>query len=320
MQIRPQTEADYVAAVALINTVFDEGMTVENYAREAERKAGQAFTVLLAEVDGQIVGRAAGGIDPRLPRGEMACQVTVHPSLRRQGIGRALFDALQGFYAEHNPSNLRATVSDEPEVAGWAERRGFRTMHHNLENWLDLTTFDPAAFGAFEVIGTGEAVKAAKGVRLSSFAAEREQTAKAESKLYRLYHDLLNDTPDGGDWATPPEENWLKWALQSPGSWPEGIWLAVTPAGKWVGLTLMQRYTDESRRGHIFMTGVKRAYRGRGLATALKVVAAARAKEAGLVGLTTLNDASNKQILAVNHRLGFQKRAGFYRLIKPWNA
>jgi len=309
--IRPQTEADYAAAVDLINTVYDEGLTVEGYANDTERRAQNPSMVLIAEVNGQVVGRAAGGLDPRLPPGELSCMVTVHPTMRRRGVGHSLWDALQPFYAQQNPASLRSTVSDEPEVAGWAERRGFRVMHHQIEGWLDLSSFDPAAFAAFTVPA---------GVRLSTYAAEHRQTERAESRLYQLYSQHLRDTPDGGDWAIPPEEEWIRWALHSDGSWSEGIWLAIDPAGDWVGLSLMGRYTDGSQRGHIYLTGVRPSYRGVGLATALKVRAASQAKADGLVGLTTLNDATNKPILAVNQRMGFRKKSGIYRLIKPWRA
>ena len=58
--------------------------------------------------------------------------------------------------------------------------------------------------------------------------------------------------------------------------------------------------------GHTYMTGVAREYRGRGIATALKVDALARAKAKGLRAMKTVNDEPNKAMRGVNIKLGYQ--------------
>ena len=54
------------------------------------------------------------------------------------------------------------------------------------------------------------------------------------------------------------------------------------------------------------LTGVRRAWRGRGIATALKREQAWRAREAGLRSIETTNDDANDPMRAVNARLGFE--------------
>jgi predicted GNAT family acetyltransferase len=58
-------------------------------------------------------------------------------------------------------------------------------------------------------------------------------------------------------------------------------------------------------RGYTWMTGTGRDYRGRGLATALKVRMLAGAKAAGLRAMLTTNDEPNKAMRGINAKLGY---------------
>jgi len=53
-------------------------------------------------------------------------------------------------------------------------------------------------------------------------------------------------------------------------------------------------------------TGTRRAYRGRGLALAVKLASINWAAANGITRLLTYNDATNAPMLAVNARLGYQ--------------
>lgn len=104
--------------------------------------------------------------------------------------------------------------------------------------------------------------------------------------------------------------------LLSNGYWPEGWLIAVNGTGEWVGLTMMTRNPATPHRANISLTGVARAYRGQGIALALKVVAAQMARDQGVRDLTTLNHSGNSAMLAVNRKLGYQPLAGIYWLVK----
>ena len=68
------------------------------------------------------------------------------------------------------------------------------------------------------------------------------------------------------------------------------------------------------------MTGVAREYRGRGIATALKVDVLARAKAAGLRAMKTVNDEPNKAMRGVNIKLGYQPVPDHVELEKRFPA
>ena len=73
----------------------------------------------------------------------------------------------------------------------------------------------------------------------------------------------------------------------------------------------------ESLDGYTWMTGVGRAYRGRGIATAIKVEALLRAKAKGLRAMLTTNDEPNKAMREINAKLGYQLLPAHVQLEKP---
>ena len=69
------------------------------------------------------------------------------------------------------------------------------------------------------------------------------------------------------------------------------------------------------------MTAVRRAWRGQGLAVALKATTIARAIEHGLTTLETGNDVDNAPMRAVNARLGYRPIPDFLTMRGPlWTA
>lgn len=125
---------------------------------------------------------------------------------------------------------------------------------------------------------------------------------EVQRRYYDLEIELLLAVP-----ATTPVTPW------SFGVWharvgralnPAGVAVAVTGAGEWVGLCELYR---EEAAGvlHNGLTGVQTAWRGRGLALALKLCALHAARARGFARARTLNHTANAPMLAVNRRLGF---------------
>jgi RimJ/RimL family protein N-acetyltransferase len=78
-----------------------------------------------------------------------------------------------------------------------------------------------------------------------------------------------------------------------------------------VGLVLLIRALDPAVAGHR-MTATDRAWRGRGVAHALKVEAIRWAAARGIARLQASNDSGNAPMRAVNDRLGYRED---YRLL-----
>ena len=74
----------------------------------------------------------------------------------------------------------------------------------------------------------------------------------------------------------------------------------------YIGLThVMLSGNDGLYQG---LTGVKRGFRRKGIALALKLRAIAYAKEIGKRVIVTNNDVSNQSMLALNQRLGYVRQ------------
>jgi GNAT superfamily N-acetyltransferase len=307
LRIRPQTPADFAAIAVLESPIVGVPLDAGEIGKQAE--SGPSFCALVAERDGQVVGRASAGFMPQhTPAGDMRCLVAVSPRLRRQGIGTALWNALQALLAKRRPNNLRANVdaTDSRDIA-WAQGQGFAVEHHHLFHTLDLTRLDPLA-GQCQI---DEAER--QGYRFVTF--DQLRSPENEKRFHALYTELDAETPDFVAGDSPTWEDWQAWALDGESSTP-ALWvLAMAPDGSWAGLTMPQR--DSAERAHIFLTGVTRAHRGKGLSVAMKALAARLARSQGYRVMSTLNHAANGPILAANRRLGYSVEQSIYRVVKP---
>ncbi len=86
-------------------------------------------------------------------------------------------------------------------------------------------------------------------------------------------------------------------------------------AGRVVGYAILGRHSTDT--ADHWMTGVARAARGRGVASALKCSQIAAAKAAGWSFLHTQNDLGNAAMRAVNEKLGYERRFEWVHLIGP---
>jgi GNAT superfamily N-acetyltransferase len=119
-------------------------------------------------------------------------------------------------------------------------------------------------------------------------------------------------------WATPmphwPLDHFRRLAFESGQMIPAASVIAYD------GTTIAALSTTgkrESQDGYTWMTGVTRGYRGRGIATAIKVEALSRAKASGLRAMLTTNDEPNKAMRQINDKLGYQTLPAHVQLEKP---
>lgn len=172
----------------------------------------------------------------------------------------------------------------------------------DMSDWvrlrLDVDTFD---FGAFE-----RYVHQARdaGIELSSMTAVGGTTPDNQRALYELNKICSADIPDRGEFYT--FEQYVAQRIDVPVFSPDGVVVARDAEGGWIGFSA----TSLRPEGHALneMTGVLRAYRGRGLSLALKVVGIRFVKAAGYRWIDTMHHPRNDSAIAMNRRLGFVDR------------
>ena len=252
-------------------------------------------------------GGLAGGADigpghfPR-PDGTLFGSVNVMRAHRRKGLGQALLDAIEArARAAKAPRILSNTNASFAGSLEWAEKRGYREIGRRIESYIDVDAFDGRPHQ-----GVVTAVEAS-GLRLRTVAEIlRDRDAEATEAFW---HDLWEaEAPmwDDVPWASPtphwPYEKFRKLVVESGKLVPEATIVALDGDRIAAFTSTGKQGTD---RGYTWMTGTGRDYRGRGLATALKVKMLAAAKAAGLHALLTTNDEPNKAMRGINAKLGY---------------
>lgn len=124
---------------------------------------------------------------------------------------------------------------------------------------------------------------------------ETRDSPERRRKLYALL---------GAFYTLAPYEQWEAVYFGSTERAGRALMLAEA-AGRWVGLSSTVPFNREAGVARIAFTGTLAEYRGRGIATALKVRAAALAQVHGVRAVVTANRVENAPILAVNRALGF---------------
>ncbi len=320
--VRPfHLETDAARLIAIYNQWAPEPLTVQHLIEgEEHQPEGFLRERAVAEDDqGGIVGYLDAWHGPWEPEGGFEIEVVVDRAWRRQGIWQILYAALESALRGRDAARLTARVRDnEPEARRFAEQRGFVVSRHLFESTLDLATFDESGFTA------AIERQAAAGVRFVTLA-DLGDTEAARRKLFALNIAYERDIPGHGD--SPPRsfDEWQASICQASWYDPAGQIVALAPgapeplAAEWVGLTALG-FFPETNSMYQMTTGVDRAWRGRGLALALKLLAIHYARTRGVAYIRTNNDSENAPILAVNRKLGFQPRPGIFTLRRAIDA
>jgi mycothiol synthase len=248
---------------------------------------------LVAWIDGVAVGSGFAAIMPQRPDVPIVL-LTVLAQARGRGAGTALYQAISDWTRKHGLDVLEAVVSDEdPESLAFAERRGFR--EHLREKGVALRLAEIEA----------PAVEPPEGIEIVSWA-QRPELARG---IYEVALESSPDIPGWEDEIPEPFEDWLVNEMQGSGDKPEATFLALS-GDEVVGYAKFSLTEAQPKTAHHDLTGVKRAWRGRGIARALKATQIGWAKENGYEELRTRNDERNGPIRHLNREFGYRPTTG----------
>ena len=254
----------------------------------------------VAELAGQIVGvtewqRDAGAYHPL----RCSLELCVHPDAQRHGIGRILWNALEHELQHLEMRSVTVQVSeDHASGLRFAASRGFLEIKRDFESRLDLQTFDSSPFGALE------ATLVERDVTLRSWHDSDSPAFRLE--LHKVFSIARLDVPRSVP-ATPISFEFFEQNILSDA---EFLWDASFVAvrdGEIIGFTGAYQSGAEGVADQ-WLTAVTREYRGQRIALALKVKQLEALRSLGFVAVRTDNDTRNAPMLAVNARLGFERR------------
>ena len=287
-----QTDADEQVSLDVHNAVWpNQAVTMaEVRSFKASTRASADFLAVLGDA---VVGSAFVAILPHRPDRAFVL-ATVLAERRRLGVGTTLYGAVSRWARDHSLATILAPVEeDDAESLAFAERRGFVVIERNPRMVLDLATIEEPP------------VVPPAGIEITSWAA-RPELARG---IYEVAVEAYADVPGGEGDEMEPFEDWLAHDMSGSGDRPEATFVALA-GDEVVGYAKFSLTKARPTVASHDMTGVKRAWRGRGIARALKCAEISWAMRAGFRRLETSNEVRNEPIRRLNARLGYRTAPG----------
>ena len=316
--LRPFTPEDAPTVAALITRMRPHaplGPTELLSLDRDQRELGYPHGRLLMEAGGALLGFAAWSQSPGQyhPR-RWLVEVLVAPEAQGNGMGTALYAALEEALRPLNPLSTRGQLSeDDARALHFATFRSYVEDRRYWTSALNVNAFDFAPYAELEDR------LAAQGVTLTSAAelAARDPVGW-RAQLHALFTEVRLDVPRTEP-ATPITlAQFTSWVLEDPGFIPEAYFLAVAN-GEPIGMSDLYR-SEVSPDLMVGLTGVRRAWRGRGVALALKLRALHYAQSQGVTTIRTDNESGNASMLAINARLGFVRAPALLSVRRDWKV
>lgn len=286
-------------SLELYNEVWPHEALTLDEVHSFKRSVVECFD-LVARVDGEPAGSAVVAILPQ--RRDLAfLLVTVLSGQRRRGAGTRLYQETSRWARERGLERIEVpVVDDDPESLAYARRRGFVEERREKGVVLDLTRVEPPT------------VQPPEGVEIVTWA-ERPELARG---MYEVACEAYPDIPGLDDDEMEPFEDWLSHDMQGSGDRADATFVAVA-GDETVGYAKFSLTAARPVSAFHDLTGVKRAWRGRGVARALKAAQIGWAKAKGFKELQTRNDERNAPIRRLNAEFGYRPGIGRIYLQGP---
>jgi mycothiol synthase len=287
VEIRPvEDDAELAVAVELANAVApDQALTFDE--RRQILEALPRNRAFLAYANGGAIGTGSAMFHPA--SAHPSTRNLVLPRARRRGAGTALYRAVSAWAAAEGATRLDVRA-DERDPAGiaFAERHGFEEVSREIQAILDLTRIEAPT------------VAPPDGVEIVPWSERPELVGG----LYEVYTEATPDIP-GDETEIESFEDWSSLHMQGPGDRADATFVAVA-GDDVVGYAKLSLTQAQPETAYHDLTGVKRTWRGRGVASALKATQIGWAKRAGYKRLSTSNEERNAPIRHLNERFGYR--------------
>ena len=290
---RVESEEDADVFLAIRRAIDSEHMPSRAAYLEHVKAPGRID--LIAELEREPVGTGfveRHGDDPSGPEGWVSVRVLAE--FRRRGVGSALFQAVSEHARRDGRRALTMSVQEvDRDSIVYLANRGYAEVMRVQESVLDLAAasskWAPPA-----------------GVDLVPIDAELEPA------VFETAVEIARDIPSADEVRIDSIDQWRSDQLSALAM--RECCFAALVDGEVVGYATL--IAGAEGEGMHAMTGVRRPWRRRGIALALKQAQIDAAKTAGLRRLRAANAVQNP-MLAVNERLGYRKDVVWLHLRGP---
>jgi mycothiol synthase len=288
---RAESDADLAAWIHVRRTVLpsESAGTVEHL----RRLETPDRLLLLAELDGELAGSGLADRSSNRERAFLAPRVL--PEKRRRGVGTELLRALAAHADRMQVATASAHVDGaEPGSMAFARRFGFEEADRQVEQVRALNGVEPVESDLPEK------------VEVVSIAEQPELLERSYEVACQGYEDLALP------WTVVvPLEEWLR----DEATLPEGSLVAMVDR-EVVGYSGLMKH-DLEGLAEDGLTVVRRDWRRRGLAKALKEREIAWAAANGFREIVTWTQRGNEGMRALNEQLGYVYRDVSLTVVAP---
>ena len=262
--------------------------TVELFRERARAHSEQLY--VLAERDGRLAGSGIAGMSDAAGRGFVAPRVL--PAARRNGVGAALLRVLADHAGGFGVDRVGTHVDDDGSRR-FAERFGFEELDRQVEQ---VARLNPGC----------RRKQVPDGIEVRTIAERPELLEAAYPLALEGWADFAT-----AEAVTISLEDWLR----DEATLSEGSFVALA-GGEIVGFSGLCRH-DEDGVAEDGLTVVRRDWRRRGLARALKSLELDWAAANGYREVITWTQQGNDGMRALNDALGYEYRDVSVTMVAP---
>lgn len=312
--IYPFSPRHYPAFTTLWNNAYPDLKRTELEMRLADMSPAQpAAHRWIAEQNDVVVG--FGGYEPieesREPR-KLQLHLFVEPEWRGRRVGSNLYNQIVKTLSETDVMLRAWAREDRAEGLRFLEARGFAAEMRTFHSSLDTTAFDLTRLEKYR------RRLLRYGYRFLSFV-ELDHDPARNRAVYDLYCEVLEDIPSPEPRRLPSFADYEAKILKSPELF-RAHFLALHH-DRYVGLCILLPHGRTRHELYADTLGVRRTYRGRGIAQALSHMGIDYAKNHGYSLISADSFVENHKISALLASLGFANRTIWTLFSKsPGNA
>ncbi len=299
-----KTDDDYAVVVAIHNATHPRFAVTENeYKRDDEHHHHSGHRRWLAKRGGRPVGYAGLGKMTWSDRPGKLYMEMVVPEGEADDVREALYQVVLDEARQAGADTLAAfSEGDHPVDDAFKRSKGFVQTHQDEDSELEVGTVDWARWEP--CIAAVEA----QGLEVATLAEYRLRCPEATERMYALYVETFQDVPSPEPLTPDTFENYAKYVGRP--DYPAHLVAVVLDGLTPVGMLTQRLRELDATVVDVGLAGVLRAYRGRGVARALKVKSLQLLRDAGVTLVRTGNNANNP-MFRLNQAIGFKQ-------MPPW--
>ena len=305
LELRKFRQTEYERLAAIRNSIFSDPISSQeirssddSFDKKYYRQRYSCFNLDTGEIVAfGSIGHMAWSFHPQ----RFVGSILVDKAYQNMGIGQYVYENMLEFLAKLTANELLASArEDMPISTRFLENRGFQEKQRISESVLDPTKVNVSSFLRY----TEEVTEA--GVEIGSLSDELENDPECYRKLYDLNMTLMRDVVKPRPYTPISYEQWLSFDMKDKSLLPDAYAIAKH-GSSYVGLSTVRRMDKDPKGLHQLLTGVRKDYRGRGIAMAMKLKVIKYAKDKGYNRIRTENSTVNAEMLGINTKLGFER-------------